>query len=407
MTWHVRALVLFILGCGAKGPADESGSGAGVDTADTGGGGVVSTHWLQEDAVWESAGEGYTTGGAFADVDLDGDLDLVVSSGNDMMPGGLQLYLNEAGILSSAADWTSETHRYYGHIDVGDINGDGWPDVAISRFLGDDRFDSPGGVEVYLNRGGTLPEAPDWSADGFFSFSCALGDMDGDGDLDLAVAVGEAYYNEPDVSLVFQNDGTGELGAGPVWQTEMPRHSFDVDWADLNMDGQLDLFFANSGSGHTAYLGPITDSTGPDWTAGGEGFEGNTLDLGDIDGDGRVDLAVSDNEQLGGAGVVRAWCGPELELCWTSGDRPEMQSAVSLHDVDQDGDLDLVAGSWWGPVRIYENWGGALSLEPVWASSEVETVIEAFVWGDVDGDGREDLGVTNWTPDGPNLLYSR
>jgi len=403
--------LFMLLACTAgKDPPDSAllaqDTGPAGDTAeleDT----AAAADWLAPSAVWASEDVGHSTGGAFTDVDGDGDLDLVVSNGNDMSLGTLVVYENRDGTLSKSPSWASETRRYYGHIDTGDVNGDGWDDVVISRFLGADRFDSAGGVELFLNRGGSLPPTPDWTAEGFFSFSCALGDMDGDGDLDLAVAVGEVYYNEPDLSLVFENDGTGDLGPGPVWATQVARHSFDVGWADLNDDGVLDLFFANSGSPHTAYLGPILSATEPAWTADGDGFEGNTLDLGDIDGDGHVDLVVSDNNQLGGVGRVRAWCGPDLVLCWTSADRPEMQSAVALEDVDGDGDLDLFAGAWWGEVRMYESVDGQLEDQPAWTSTEAATVVEAFAWGDVDGDGLRELAVTNWTPDGPNLLYAR
>jgi hypothetical protein len=154
-----------------------------------------------EEAVWVSTHRGYGTGGGFADIDRDGDEDLVVSHGNDMDPGHLVVFENLDGTLSEEPSWLSAETAYYGHLSIGDVNGDGFPDVAVSRFLGDARFDEPGGLEVYLNRDGVLESRPSWSVDGFFSFSLDLGDVDGDGDLDLGVAVGEAYRTMERVSL--------------------------------------------------------------------------------------------------------------------------------------------------------------------------------------------------------------
>ena len=66
-----------------------------------------------------------------------------------------------------------------------------------------------------------------------------------------------------------------------------------------------------------------------------------------------------------------------------------MQSAVSLRDVDLDGDLDAVAGSWWGAVRVYEGDGAGLATGPAWSSVPGRIVVEAFAWSDLDGSHAE------------------
>ena len=283
-------------------------------------------------------------------------------------------------MIEDEASFVSTNPQYYGHLAVGDLNGDGWADVVVSKFLGTDRFDEPGGVEVYLNEGGTLPLTPSWFWDGAYTFSLSLGDMERDGDIDIAVAVGESYFHEPDFSFIFCNDGSGDFVM--CWEDALPRYSFDVSFCDLNRDGWQDIIFAHQGEGHTIRWGQEEGfSEDPDWQAQGSGFEGNTLDWGDINGDDILDVVVSENNQLGGSGTVRGWCGPDFLMCWESQDEPQMQSAILLRDFDGDGDTDLAASSWWGSLRIYEQTEFGLSSEPVFVGEESEIVAEAFSWG--------------------------
>jgi hypothetical protein len=379
----------------------------GVDTPDDTGLGPADG-LLSPRAVWVSDFPGFGTGGGFADIDDDGDQDLVVAHGNDMRPGYLAVFENIDGTLDTVPVWTNAEPAYYGHLALGDVDNDGDIDLVVSRFLGVDRFESPGGVEVYLNHDGVLEETPSWQVGGFFSFSVALGDMDGDGFVDLGVAVGESYQNEPGHARVFLGDGEGGFGDEPVWVAPQAHYSFDVAWADFDADGRLELVLAQHFSGHRIYpnvdgmLGAI-----PMWVAdAADGpFEGNTLDVGDVDGDGLVDLVVSDNDQLGGPGLVRLWCGPSLEICHSI---PQAYaSAVDLFDVDQDGDLDLSYGGWWSPVSIVENVDGVFSSSPMWVSAKTDIVVEALDWADVDGVSGFELMVTDWTEGSGNRLWAK
>ena len=363
---------------------------------------------LDSAASWVSVSDGYATGGAFADIDGDGDPDLVVAHGNDMIPGHLVVYENSGGQLTEHPVWRNRDAAFYGHLDVGDINNDGWVDVVVSRFLGVDRFDSPGGIEVYLNQGGVLEEIPFWEQEGFFTFSVSFGDMDRDGWLDIAVAVGESYENEPDRARVFRNEDGRGFGEEPVWISPSLAYSFDVAWADFDQDGWLDLALARQQVGHVIYQNQEGVLANTAWWTAAESdgpFEGNTLDVGDVNQDGYLDLVVSDNDQQGGAGAVRLWCGPTLTLCWSM---PQpYASAVSLHDWDNDGDLDLAYGGWWSAVHVVEAESGMLNSTPSWRSAKNDIVVEALDWADVDGLPGTELVVTDWTQLEGNRMWNR
>lgn len=350
---------------------------------------------LETSPAWQSTPLGhFATGGAWADIDRDGWLDMVVANGNDMGRQQLVVYHNNGdGTLPTEPTWRAEDLDYHGHLDVGDIDGDGWPDVAVAVYIGPLGFGDPGHVKVYLNDGtGVLGATPDWiSGETFFCFSVALGDADGDGDLDLACACGEDYEDHPERQRIFFNVG-GDLETLPSWQSDEVDYALDVFWGDIEGDGDQDVVFCGSSTPMRAYLNAQTAGGGLATAAGWESTDlpqcGNTTALGDWDGDGLPEVAVADNNQLGGSGRFKVYANTGGTLATT----PIWQSAdggygshVSWIDLDLDGDPDLAAGRWWGAARIYANDGGMLTTQPDWQST-TNSVIENMFWGDVDND---------------------
>ena len=237
------------------------------------------------------------------------------------------------------------------------------------------------------------------------SFAVALGDLDGDGDLDAFVG-NTSYYNNP-ANTVWLNDGSGNfsdsgqrLGSAFTW---------DVALGDLDGDGDLDAFIANSE--------PDSRKADEVWLNNGHGIFtdsgqrlGNTLSraaaLGDLDGDGDLDAYIANGiPERGPAEADRIWLNNGHGIFTDSGQLLGSDAGldVALGDLDGDGDLDAFIAN--GnpldirnePNKIWLNNGAG-----VFSSSGQNlgsALSQAAALGDIDGDGDLDAFVANGGPE--------
>jgi len=349
---------------------------------------LVSLGQYKTTPDWISSDKHYATGGAFADINNDGWLDFVVSNGNDMLKEKVTVYYNAGGVLQSSPGWQSADAKYHGHLAIGDVNQDGWLDVAVAVLVAQ----GGPGVKLYLNQGGVLSSTPSWSSsNSFYGWHVALGDPDSDGDLDLLIGSSDAYGGQKWKNFIYFNVG-GSLQTTPGWQSNDNNHLDHMEFCDVDDDGDQDVVAIGSWTYNFIYRnnGGVL-STIPDWQSTDNGSQfANTLAVGDVTGDGKPDMVMSDNNQLGGGtgkfklyrnlgnGYFEQTPGWSYYVGYVSG--------LALADVNADGMLDFAGGAWWNKIRIFLNNGSGFNTTPSWISSN-SLVVEAICFGDLNRDG--------------------
>jgi hypothetical protein len=192
-------------------------------------------------------------------------------------------------------------------IAVGDVNGDGKPDVLVAN-LCISCFNSNSGDEgivgVLLGNGdGTFQAARSYDSGGYGALGIAVGDVSGDGKADLLVANAcagsETCWNGPGVVGVLLGNGDGTFQP-PQSHASGGFQPYSIAVGDVNADGKFDLLVTNCGSISCADGGVVSvllgNGDGTFQTAqsyGSGGTWAHSVALGDVNGDGKPDLLVA------------------------------------------------------------------------------------------------------------------
>jgi hypothetical protein len=336
---------------------------------------------------------------ALEDVDRDGDLDLVEA--ND---GQNFLYLNDGTGSFAAGVAIDGTAAESTSLALGDLDLDGDLDLVEGRKL---EASVPARNQVYLNNGtadpwgfvAAIPVSPEQRQ----TNSIRLADLDGDGDLDVVQLSQEdrtisVHENELiHRNAVFPSEITVDaVGPGGNWVR-------NGVLGDVDGDGDLDLVVPHDGARNQLYLNNGTDDpwngvSGLDITT--DARASNNALLGDVDGDGDLDLVVSDF-----GNTSRLYLNDGAGDPWDTAagidvttDTNVQALDATLADVDGDGDLDyLVADINVSAIRLYLNDGVGDPWDTVATSLQVPIPAGNTPWGialgDADGDGDLDLAV--------------
>lgn len=350
---------------------------------------AVAPSWTRE-INQVSARFGYSVSGA-GDVNGDGYSDVIVGAyawdNGQTDEGGAFVYHGSAAGLLAAPSWTGESNvtynPYYGLSvsSAGDVNGDGYSDIAVGAVFWTNGQTNEGAVFVHYGSAGGLSTPVSWTYETNVtntnfsqSLGCA-GDVNGDGYADLLV--GSPYYDNGETdegrAFVFHGSTTG-LPGSPDWTYESNQVSAALSWSsgsagDVNGDGFSDViiganYYDNGQADEgVAYVfhGSLTGLPAvPNWMS-----ESNQVgaqhgwcvsSAGDVNGDGFGDVVVGakfyDNP-TSDEGITQCYLGSATGLASASGWLTESNQFGSLYgwcvagagDVNGDGFSDVMVSS--------------------------------------------------------------
>ncbi|GAB3997854.1 hypothetical protein GCM10028807_43980 [Spirosoma daeguense] len=310
------------------------------------------------------------------------------SSGSSLARGQVYQFTTQVGgtgrgnfqtpIITSVGNGPQE-------IRTGDLNNDGNLDFVVVNSTGNT-------VSIRLGTGTGSFTTPPSSAElpaPSSAIGLAIGDIDNDGDLDI-LAAGSTAVN------IYRNNGAASFSAPTALNIGASASSLSM--GDVDGDGDLDFVVANSdisGTGSTASL-RLNNGSGQFTTPAG----GGTITLGngsvwvalhDLDGDGDLDLlgsnAFSNNLSIRLNDGNGQFTSPASTPQVTVGTNPNV---FAVGDIDNDGDLDVAVGNGGSnTASILKNNGNA-QLTNV-ATLSLGNQSQCVALGDVDSDGDLDL----------------
>lgn len=229
---------------------------------------------------------GWATSGALFDADNDGDLDIVTTNQgvnpNPFRP--MYFFRNltaQGGGIPTAPVWQSLESSIQNTVATSDFDKDGFPDIAVAKWV---NWRSG----VYQNNTGTPDTTPSWevgTTNG--DRGIAWADVDGNGWDDLMVGGSSTSVQ----SRLYSNT------AGVLTQTWNAALAFvgqqENAFEDINRDGRPDYAEVHFSNGQTHLFLNVDGvlNTTPDWTFDAPEV-GNSIDFGDVNGDGWADLVV-------------------------------------------------------------------------------------------------------------------
>jgi hypothetical protein len=349
------------------------------------------------------------------DIDGDGNLDIFVGNGgqglyvqdsNDNLSPSMQFLLGRGdGTFAGAPVYTQSPIPQFA---TGDFNGDGKPDVLV--FLANANGGSSGSLAVLPGGGTGNLGAAIASPVNLYPSLVVAADLNNDGKPDAVVA-GLSFSTGPTLSVLI-NQGAGKFAGEQDYP--LPNGVVSLAVGDFNGDGLMDVaagVSAAGGSGPSGVyvlLGQAGGKLGAPVKIDAS-LSPIGLAAGDLNHDGRTDLVVADQGSSSSNGALHVYLG-NADGTFTAAAAPSttatQYSVAALGDLNGDGKLDLIVGGnvagtsiGEGTPNIYTllgNRDGTFESPQVTALAGMDGLgAQALALGDFNGDGILDVAAGN------------
>jgi hypothetical protein len=328
------------------------------------------------------------TGVAISDVNSDGKPDILTANSNTSSISVL-LGTGTGSFGTNTAFSTGASYSYPYEVTVGDMNGDGKPDIITSN-------SGNSSVSVLLGTGtGSFSAATSYSLGTYvYPNDLAVNDVNGDGRLDIITA------NNSDNSIsVLLGTGTGSFGAATSYKLGTTRYPVDLAIGDVNSDGKPDILTANNDgdSSVSVLLGTGTGSFGAA-TSYDTGFASypRGIALGDVNGDDKPDILTANNNTNAIGVLLGTGTGSFGTAASYSAGPDSYPNNIAVGDINGDGKLDVITSNGNGSSTgvLLGTGTGTFGSATIYSLGEEKYPTDIAV-GDMNGDGKLDILTAN------------
>lgn len=349
---------------------------------------------------------------AWGDYNQDGLLDLAAAD----FSNNVRIYPNQNGSLSAGTYITIPKIISAVAVDWADLDQDGALELIVAS-------DAAGGVLYIYDYKNTV------EAESSGYYTCAVedgpncfyrlaaynlsngavlaaksADADNDGDIDVVVVNNNSNLLFSNFGLLLDRELTYDFSKPASQNYKASANS--VAWGDIDFDGDLDLLYGASSDIENGALGSalIEQKTTSGQSIGRQSnfrikaefpsLGPRDVAFGDVNNDGRLDLALSDRNQ------IDIYSADDTTTQLISLQSTNTNS-LAWGDYNDDGNLDLLVGRN-GTNAIYRGTGSGLETTPVW-QSDTRYDSRSVAWGDFNRDRYLDFAVGNF--DGPTQVY--